>query len=424
MPLITDTPADSVVVVPDAIAPIRNTDIVRPRDGVSKYGGNVVNSKEIDHSSLLTFISGSSWHVDFYGQVLGSDQVGNTLDLSQEGAYQQYHKIINLELKVTDPLSQSQNSETSLFEVTGTAQLYPGITPNEGDVFIADVGDGRGALFSVLSVSRKTIYKESAFEITYKLIDYVNDELTTNLNDKTVEVNHFDRDRLRGGYNGLITDDDISRRVVVKKLIESLTQTYEDMFFDVESNTIAFNDPIDGLVYDPHLIKVLRKLSVNWKRLPRALNCSNVPGQRVTTLWDYITDGELYTMPFTQVMANSAVVNYATQPLLGGIAWTNIRHVRIPVEGQVEITDDVTVDMEVPMVWPSTLGGSYIVSSNFYNDTDKKSLLERYLSMWFSGKSLDTTHLIMLAEDVRSWSPLTQFYQIPILIILLQSLEV
>ena len=132
MPLVTEE---------EAVEPIAQEQPLRARETPKNYQDNVVDTKEVDHSSLLTYVSGSSWTVNYYSQILGQDQVGVTQQVDQSGVYQQYKEIKNFELKVQSPLSQDQDPETKVFEVVGTSNLYPSIVPNTGDMFIADVGD-------------------------------------------------------------------------------------------------------------------------------------------------------------------------------------------------------------------------------------------------------------------------------------------
>ena len=59
----------------------------------------VVHSGDYDSSSLLTTISGFSYNVDYYSQVLGSADEPRPFDPKQQVAFQQYQKIENYELK-------------------------------------------------------------------------------------------------------------------------------------------------------------------------------------------------------------------------------------------------------------------------------------------------------------------------------------
>ena len=123
----------------------------------------LVDSKVTPYAALLTHIEGSSWFVDYYSQVLGADDDVTPYQPTQSAIYQQYLLIKKFELKLQGSLSVSDDSDTSVMTVTGSATVYPYMKPNKGDAFIADIGDGRVGQFTVDGITKQTILKETCY---------------------------------------------------------------------------------------------------------------------------------------------------------------------------------------------------------------------------------------------------------------------
>tara|TARA_B100001057_G_scaffold463613_1_gene517923 strand:+ start:141150 stop:142397 length:1248 start_codon:yes stop_codon:yes gene_type:complete len=414
MPLVTEE---------EAVEPIAQEQPLRPRETPKNYQDNVVDTKEVDHSSLLTYVSGSSWTVNYYSQILGKDQVGVTQQVDQNGVYQQYKEIKNFELKVQSSLSQDQDPETKVFEVVGTSNLYPSIIANTGDMFIADVGDGRSAIFTVTSTRRLTIYREAGFEINYKLVNYTTAERMTDLIGKVVESVFFNKEGLRKGANAFETASELVERQSVAELIERLTGSYTRRFWCDEFNTIVFRNENDDRIYDPFLVDFMKKLDVPWVKIPTSLNCNGIESLDEPTIWTTMVEGNTWFPDLIEWMEEVYPSTLSQLPTMGGIAWTTMELVRVPMVGKLpaEPVPPVPVDADYH---PTDLEKHYVLSSWYYNkQPDGMSKLERYLSMWFENKSLDTTEIIRLAKEAPTWDTLSQFYQIPIILTLLLSLE-
>ena len=100
-------------------------------------------------SSLLKYTQGAIWTVNYYSQYHDRDNATYAQDPGQSPIYQQFRKIERLELRVESPLNQQQDQESKGFSVKGSAYLPLSIIPNAGDMFTADVGDGREGVFQI-----------------------------------------------------------------------------------------------------------------------------------------------------------------------------------------------------------------------------------------------------------------------------------
>ena len=158
------------------------------------YRHSIVDSRVTPSSALLTYIEGMSWYVDYYSQVLGGDEELSEFQPGQIAPYQQYHLIHRYELKLQDSLSTNINDESGLAEITGSAIIYPFMMPNTGDAFIADIGDGRAGQFTITSVTPKSIFKQTCYEINFQLSRMVDAELVELLATHVVKTSHYERD--------------------------------------------------------------------------------------------------------------------------------------------------------------------------------------------------------------------------------------
>ena len=153
--------------------------------------GVVVDTRYESKANLLTHVEGSSWNVNYYSQVLNADNAPIGQQVDRNAIYQQYTFIEMFELKVTQPLTSSQDSTTKEMTLIGTANVYPHVIPNRGDMFIADVGDGRTAIFKVTSCERKSIFKDTCYSIDYILTNYTTKELRADLDNKVIKKYAF-----------------------------------------------------------------------------------------------------------------------------------------------------------------------------------------------------------------------------------------
>ena len=142
---------------PDPVAP-KTPSTVAVAD--KEYSHSIVDTKQQPLNSLVTRIAGSSRDVDYYSQVLSGAETPQTYSVNLAPHLQQYRLIEDFEIKQQD-FDYSFSDETNEVSGSGTALIYPPLIPNIGDVFIADIGDGRVGLFSLTRVEKKSIFNQA-----------------------------------------------------------------------------------------------------------------------------------------------------------------------------------------------------------------------------------------------------------------------
>ncbi|AGX01943.1 virion structural protein [Erwinia phage PhiEaH1] len=406
------------------------------------YKGVPVDTQVIPLKTLLTAIEGRRWVVTWFSQVLGGDGETAAQQDSRLAINQQYKRINDLELKVTDPIpvNPTYNVEATEFEARGRANMYPGVIPNPGDMFIADLGDGRPGLFIVISpVEQKTIFTQTTYSIEYTLKQYLTPEDHQDLIEKTVREYYFVRDFLDTGINPLITTEAHEQYVQLLEMREALPQEYLNQYIDREFSTLLV--PGFDRVYDPFLTTFVDTCFGDkvTEVFTRGLNKPTVMDDRQrlpVTLFDAIVD----LRPRTLKRADKQIKLLSTRlfhrnPYYGGIRYSGLYDVVYPPNARAgDITEGQSWAERglPPPPEPNTDGsrdipavmadGYYILSKAFYDrDTTNLSLLEAMVWQMFDNNTVDPASVIKLWDKSYDWEPLSQFYLLPVLYALIPS---
>jgi hypothetical protein len=436
----------------DRPAPINVVKISSP-----EYKGVAVDTRWVPRSALLTHIEGSSWNVDYYSQVLDTDSQLSGQQLTVNPVYQQYKKIVGMEMKVSSPLTSTQDEESKTMVMTGTATLYPFMIPNEGDMFVADIGEGNKAIFRVTASTKKSIFKEACYEITYSL-DTEDSAKLANLETKTVSVVYFHKDFLNFGQNPLLIEDNHAALLEVEQVYVTLVQQYFKKFFSNEFKTLLVPGQV-GSVYDHFLVDFLLSQFTTWEsheiRFIKKLTVDDDAAMRCNSLWTALKEKDVAYLntSFKRAGLISTRV-FTADPSMNGIRYTGIGHAVYPTDPQVSVDDSIfntvkpiafTVLQEAPVIVgqlnamvkalnlrnltatvdsikPVTVDDFYVLSQAFYDNTPGQSVLESVVWKYLNGEAIDYKSLVETAKLYSKWGALEQFYYVPILMVLMKNL--
>lgn len=216
---------------------------------------SIVTTEHQPLSAYLMYVEGQTVTVDYYSQFLSKSEELATPDLEQEVIYQQYRKINKLELKFDGQLSNSTDTETQVITISGSAKLYPYLRPNEGDVFIMDIGEGKAGRFTVTEVSQYTIQKETAFDISFQLAKVLTEEDFHDIERKVVAEYHFVKDFMLYGQNPLLVDSDFQKLAEAKTIFKAVTADFFNEFFSSKFNTLMVPERSRRMIYDPWVVR-------------------------------------------------------------------------------------------------------------------------------------------------------------------------
>lgn len=437
----------------------------------AKYRHNLVDTSCTPLSALITHIEGITWITDYYSQVLGGDEELSPFQIGQSPPYQQYHLIRNYQQKLQGGLSTSVDDETKVVTVTGSSLLYPQIRPNQGDAFLADIGDGNLGQFTVLSAVPKTIFKETTYEISFELSRYATEDIVNTLNQRVVRTSQFVADYLLYGESPIVASDALTANAAMQAAIADLQTQWFSLFYSYEYRTMMVPGQIRS-TYDPYVVKmmldILQSTENNLVPRVRQLNCDGILEANQPSIWDALTkiDNTLFGMAFTEPLIVSSTsfhnfpyfesVRYSgvaevvvakvrqstvdsdyghMRPLVGRL-YTDLLDMQIDLASAIYLnsfnefhfptdpilpTTSIYISDEQPLIHPIANHRGYVFSDAFYsNTTATMSKLELLVRQYLRDDGIVNRDVIMaLVASTVKWGRLEKYYYYPVLIILL-----
>lgn len=416
--------------------------------------------------NILQYVDGSRWVTEYYSQVLDKDSELSSQQTSLNPVYQQYRKISKFQLAVSTALDLQQNTETRQYEANGSATTLPGLIPNKGDMFLADIGDGQEGLFTVTDTVKLTHLKESLYSIDYVLVDAVGrgSERLKDLEEKVIQEFTFVRDYLAVGEKPIITSNEFTLRQDMIQTRKDLINRYMLDFYSREKAMLMI--PGQGIrTYDPFLQTFARDMIdsgdhpfINTMRFPAV---SAVPGMDAETLWDVIRS---LSKPMLQGVVNKmglvSVQYWKGQPHYAGVYYSGVERITYPIDQRADVdaefetgcgpiidgalqegsvrrgsmelftrglgridgfTITSTVEAQLPYAVPVTSDPWYVFTQAFYESVGPfSSHLERLTHQMLSHEPLEKPLLQKIAREAFNWPDVERFYYIPVLLALLQ----
>lgn len=295
--------------------------------------------------NLVVHVEGYPWKVNYFQQYLNDSDSTAGQNMTKAGIYQQYHYIQELILKVSSPLSQSQNEETKSIEITGTANIYPPFVPNVGDMFVADIGDGRPAIFEVTKSERKSIFKEATYQIDYVSTGFAEKERIQDLESKVVKRSAFSMDFLEHGQNPIIYEDDHRLLNDIRREYQQLTRKYLKQNYSVRYNCMVLPETTE-VIYEPFLTKAIAKwfTSDDYHKLTylTQINTQEDPVFSSYSIFDIVEtkDTSLFDEIFTKVV-KVGTTNFSNEPRFSGLRYSQMSAVVYPSDYLV--TSDIEI---------------------------------------------------------------------------------
>lgn len=424
----------------------RPVEIVNP----AAYKTNVIDTANTPMADVTVFIEGSLWRVDYYSQVLGTDDAVAPQAASSVNTAQQYMCIKNMELKVSSPLSQQQNKDNNQMSLQGSGYTYPRFIPNAGDVFIADVGNGRLALFQVSESTRKSVFADSVYEIEYSAIDYDDGIRMADLQAKTIDVRYYVRDFLEVGQNPILTATAFGNVDSIERWLNQSQRAYIRRFGSEEYHVLLLPE-LETTIYDHWLTQFVLKLIDSHEHPQyskmRVLNCDDNRDMQRQTVLDAILETEPLTLEYAiERIGRAYSRSFTTSYVYGGVAHSGVEELLFPVNavnpkqhgkslGRLNAlalvasgtfyTGNKTVALPneqsdtLPYIKAVDVDDYYILSQAFYSqDTDNQSVLEQQLWSYLKQDIISFDDLKAMLDDSRQWRNMERFYYLPLLWVL------
>lgn len=408
-------------------------------------------------NSLLKYVEGYPWTVNYYGQILNTNNTLEHFDPSTPNLTQPYYKITKLILQVDSPLSSSYDQTTGMTSITGSAISPYKITPNVGDVFIAQVDSGEDAIFHITSVTRKTHRKDTLYDISYTLYSYtsVNPDFVVTLEQRVNDTYYFNSDSNFFNRDVLIKP---SVKEAIDRLSYFLHESKEYYFSTfVQRRTGSLLIPgLEYAVYDPLLVNFISK-TVDYDYL------INTPFYNHAYSNEQIDQPSIYDAILSRSLSilNNANKTYNFLPTslirnmsrLGTVFHSRVDYILHPTQPNINTSltiptifdsSEYLTNMKTsrnysnssPIVVKTTNNDEifdkvllhelfnenyYIVSKNFYtylNDNttySNISYIELLIAKFLKKESIAKEDLVVAIETYLQWSLLHQVLLLPVL---------
>lgn len=374
-----------------------------------------------------------------------------------------------MELKVSSALNDgvSQNNDTKEMVVQGAASIYPHLIPQTGDVFVADVGEGRAGVFTVINVTRQSMFKETVHTIEYKQVGYAGPGQIEDLKRKTVQNYVFIRDYLYLGQNPHVIEEDWHKLTDLQRVYQELVEMYFADFFSERFETLLVPDQAN-ITYDPYMAKFVRDiLDVDITPKLRKMRTFNIDANKAarnaTTVLDAIKDmsaSRLVAVVYTVQLQD--ISYYRSLAIYNAIFHSGVQDVVFPAESRTDVDARYQADMGIPpangkltrsaarvrdlrrLIQKKDFGSFdilgnkpdwlpdihrvaddpfYIFTERFYfsRDGQRSSKIEIEVHKYLNRKPVDLTTISNMAQRAPLWDNLERFYLIPVLLVLIQA---
>jgi len=424
------------------------------------YASAVVADPITPVRGLLAHVAGGSWAVDYYSQILGHDSDLKDLDYSSPAVYQTYHKLIDLELKVTTALNSSQDDETAIMSVTGTALFYPipHVIPNVGDVFVAQTGDIHRGMFRVVSVERKSFNRDAIYELSYELVVFIDVDPTryTDLEQRVGRTHYFHKDRLVQGLNPLIQAPEQQQYRTIESAYADLIRYYCQTFYHPTVQTFVLPGQ-SSTVYDPYVVEYLLKIANILDAPPlakvRQVNIENDPYLQQPQFWTALLERRWDLLDYAHTrMGLVSIASFGKDPMLKGARYSWVDYLVYPLLPDQSMTTPpytpmkphafhdlieaqqppltlqsplrdqyVDVNQTIPYTHPVLADDRYVLRQSFYDRSPTMSLLEAMTADYLLLRPLALHRLESLIQHSKGWGRLEQYYYFPILMTLVKA---
>ena len=449
MPIVQKQPTAAPEIKPHIpkIEPVQNKSVI-------------IDTRYTPRSSLLKYVEGAPWTVNYYSQYHDRDNAMYAQDPGQQPLYQQYRKIEKIELRVDSPLTSQQDQESKGFTVKGSAILPLSVIPNEGDMFVADVGDGREGVFQVDNSEKRSIYKESVYFIEYTLLYFSDNEpkRRADLEDKVLDNYHYIKEFAQYGQDALVTTNEFNAIKEIEIAYNRLKTYYFDWFFSKEFSTLLI--PFQPLpIYDSYVVKAIKSIyltnDVYEYKWMRALNIEDDNYLKRPTVWDALLQRDIHILNTCEKrMGVTGTNGFSRDPMMESIYYSGIERIVYPkitnhvmdhtynnlnkapaLDGLIEMStlagnttvllkDNIVehLNKQMTIAHPIIKDDYYVFSDNFYNNKTDKSLIEVLTENYLQREANKPELILKLLNNVWKWGALERYYYTPVLLILARNI--
>ena len=206
---------------------------------------------------LSNFGAGYPIRVTYYSNNLNYTNKKTNVDYSEvlNNVHKSYKKILNLELRLTSEMSYSYNDDLSEATIEGSGKIYPGFTPNVGDIFLYEILPGQIGLFVITNVTPLALYSKAFHETSFMIREFVTNERIQQIEQCVIENYFYSTVTTLGEVRVLLNRTDYINLQNLLQTRKVLIELFHYKFFKNTMKTYLRTDD----VYDPYVVDFMRK---------------------------------------------------------------------------------------------------------------------------------------------------------------------
>lgn len=363
-------------------------------------------------------LPGFDWTVTYFHRVVVEDNLVTAYDSELDITLQDYVRIDNFLIKVSDPLSTG-----NVDDISGSGVVDLDITPTPNDLILTKIPDGRTVLLVITDVDILSYSDTRLYTIEYRLhagLDSIDDPVFTKLLQSTVDRKIYNKDYRIDNTTPLYSEKEVSIRKKFLSNIENLMSVWVDAFISPSTyNYLGYID--DGkLIYDPLMEHFINDI-IGISKLPTRTKVLLKSNKSISIL-DYIVNSNMNKSRIYEYTLKSNVETLNGNPFLMSLLFSGINDI-------IEVVDIANNEDEertiVNEYYPKVSSVSYIFSNGVYRvikDSVSKDILGDDITLFESvfidilnGVKVDHNDLLILTEEIYMLDKKEMFYYIPIL---------
>jgi hypothetical protein len=351
-------------------------------------------------NTLAGFLAGAPIRVVWYNQITSrADNNSNMTSVSfmSDSVNTSYLKIIDMELRLSEQLALSYDTDGNASVLTSVGITYPGFIPKIGDMFIYRLRGGYIGLFKLTDTpERLSIATGTAHKVSFTLLKLLETEEYAALEERVRATAYFNKKRFLTEPGALLTHQEMVDLQYIRKQLTVLMNHYGNKFYNSANDSIFRPDG----VYDPYMVDFLHRTCGTY------LNTRYVV-QLYTNHTDYNWDRCILAKLISRDNLTDTIKTTRNITIECSVYSSIITAL---LNRQVVLLDVAGTD-----TYLST--GILSLDSGDYTDFD------RLVTLLLVHGVISYEILKGLADDIRNQADMTQFYQIPVIIYLLKLLS-
>jgi hypothetical protein len=390
------------------------------------YKNEIIESRYVPQTSLLSFVPGTPTRVIWYRQYLGRDEEQHSFQPESIETYQSYTRIHNLIVKLDDG-NGGFNFEpvTRQSVLTLTGYVLFDLAPNKGDVFVKDIGDGKAGLFVIREQPEiRTIQADKVYYFEATIETEMTTVIQENLDRKVVKELYYSKESAVNGGNAVLTANDWQGNKELTALKFAIMDDILANHYYSDEDTIIIPNELRDRLYDPYLAEFLSYVMPANEIAPRnKIRTMSVQYwvegtkmQKPMTVWDMFYRNDFgnpkrYKQEYYEHNRGSLI----NTRLYGNVFYSKMdRAITVHEAGAVRNPYLYTGAL-IPNQFPQTLQGpkpgikwNYFFGDDFYEGggTD----VQKFIWAFFRDKTIDKKGLVKVLEGYWDLDPITKLY--------------